>query len=355
LIRGGNIFSDYAIQRSIIDDMVNKLLSQKGKKYKDLTYRGIDLSSVDINLEKKKMKNTLTNMFLSNNPKADSESLNMFSTVLGLKKNNSQNLENNLSPTEGKVVQNFLNSEAKEAEEAGLPNEYEDYSVVYFAGNRENTFDFPTDEVDESGQQIFEEKNTADGADYAELRNGEEKADLADLEDFAEDAKDRTNTFASLRDIAGINKDKLTAYLQDIAKEKQVTNNETGDEQYKGLDSMVSEYNENAMFPDISFREVLSFLSLMGGTVGVDIDGKFDEIDKNADDNDIVQKQVDLLNKDVPELNKKFQEVLFTSLKNHLEKLVDSDNTKSLGRFGFDKINSVLAEIPNIVSTKGGN
>lgn len=357
IIRSGNVFSEYALKRNIIEDMYVKLSSQRDKADKDLTYRGIDLSSVDINLKEKELKRTLTNLFDDNRPKADTQSLEEFKAILNTKKQNSQNLEDNLSPTEGKLIENFLNQEAKDAEEQGLPNEFEEYSVVYFSAGQENVFDFPTGETDEAGQEIFEEKTVSEGADYAVLMvkdgNDIEQASKEELDDFIELVnikttkrtseeeyieRDKTNILSGLRDLAGVKQTQLGEYLKQIAEEETLAN-------------MLKNYNENATFPDISFKEVLSFLTLLGGTIGYDIEEVFDEIDKKPE---LAEDKAKELNDIVPKLQEEFKKVLFTTLENHVKKLVDSDNTKAFGRFGFDKLSSVMLELEGSVLTKEG-
>ena len=357
IIRSGNVFSEYALRRNIIDDMYVKLSSQKDKADKDLTYRGIDLSSVDINQDEKELKRTLTNLFDKNKPKADTQSLEEFRAILNAKKQNSQNLEDNLSPTEGKLIENFLEQEAKDAEEQDLPNEFKDYSVVYFSAGQENVFDFPTGETDEAGQEIFEEKTVSEGADYAVLMvkdgNDIEQASKEELDDFIETVniktkkriseeeyieRDKTNILSGLRELAGVKQTELGAYLKQIAEDEKLAN-------------MLEKYNENATFPDISFKEVLSFLTLLGGTIGYDIEEVFDEIDENPE---LAEEKAEELNAIVPELQKEFKKVLFTTLENHVKKLVDSDNTKAFGRFGFDKLSSVMLELEGSVLTKEG-
>jgi hypothetical protein len=347
IIRSGNVFSEYALKRNIIDDMYVKLSSQKDKADKDLTYRGIDLSSVDINQSEKELKRTLTNLFDGNRPKADTQSLEEFKAILNTKKQNSQNLEDNLSPTEGKLIENFLNQEAKDAKEQGLPNEFEDYSVVYFSAGQENVFDFPTGETDEAGQEIFEEKTVSEGADYAVLMVGQgdnkQEADKEELVDLIEETakgeeKDKTNILSGLRELAEVKQTELGTKLKEIAEEETLAN-------------MLKNYNENATFPDISFKEVLSFLTLLGGTIGYDIEEVFDEIDKNPE---LAERKAEELNGIIPDLGEEFQKVLFTTLENHVKKLVDSDNTKAFGRFGFDKLSSVMLELEGSVLTKEG-
>lgn len=345
IIRSGNVFSEYALRRNIIEDMYVKLSSQKGKADKDLTYRGIDLSSVNINQSEKELKRTLTNLFDENKPKADTQSVEEFKAILNSKKQNSQNLEDNLSPTEGKLIENYLNQEAEDAEEQGLPNEFEDYSVVYFSAGKENVFDFPTGETDEAGQEIFEEKTVSDGADYAVLMVGQgenkQEADKEELLELIEDTakgeeKDRTNILSGLRDLAGVKQTQLGTYLKEIAEEETLAN-------------MLKNYNENATFPDISFKEVLSFLTLLGGTIGYDIEEVFDAIDEKPE---LSEKKAEELNVIIPKLADEFKKVLFTTLENHIKKLVDSDNTKAFGRFGFDKLSSVMLELEGSVLTK---
>lgn len=347
IIRSGNVFSEYALRRNIIDDMYVKLSSQKDKADKDLTYRGIDLSSVDINQSEKELKRTLTNLFDGNRPKADTQSLEEFKAILNTKKQNSQNLEDNLSPTEGKLIENFLNQEAKDAKEQGLPNEFEDYSVVYFSAGQENVFDFPTGETDEAGQEIFEEKTVSEGADYAVLMVGQgdnkQEADKEELVGLIEESakgeeKDKTNILSGLRELAEVKQTELGTKLKEIAEEETLAN-------------MLKNYNENATFPDISFKEVLSFLTLLGGTIGYDIEEVFDEIDKNPE---LAEDKAEELNGIVPKLQEEFKKVLFTTLENHVKKLVDSDNTKAFGRFGFDKLSSVMLELEGSVLTKEG-
>jgi len=347
IIRSGNVFSEYALRRNIIDDMYIKLSSQKNKADKDLTYRGIDLSNIDISQDEKELKRTLTNLFDKNKPKADTQSVEEFKAILNAKKQNSQNLEDNLSPTEGKLIENFLNQEAKDAEEQGLPNEFEDYSVIYFSAGQENVFDFPTGETDEAGQEIFEEKTVSDGADYAVLMVGQgdnrEEADKEELLELIEETakgeeKDKTNILSGLRELAGVKQTELGAYLKQIAEEETLAN-------------MLKNYNENATFPDISFKEVLSFLTLLGGTIGYDIEEVFDEIDKKPK---LAEDKAKELNDIVPKLQQEFKEVLFTTLENHVKKLVDSDNTKAFGRFGFDKLSSVMLELEGSVLNKEG-
>ena len=357
IIRSGNVFSEYALRRNIIDDMYVKLSSQKGKADKDLTYRGIDLSNVNINQDEKELKRTLTNLFDKNKPKADTQSLEEFKAILNAKKQNSQNLEDNLSPTEGKLIENFLDQEAKYAEEQDLPNEFKDYSVVYFSAGQENVFDFPTGETDEAGQEIFEEKTVSEGADYAVLMvkdgNDIEQASKEELDDFIETVniktlkriseeeyieRDKTNILSGLRELAGVKQTELGTKLKEIAEEETLAN-------------MLENYNENATFPDISFKEVLSFLTLLGGTIGYDIEQAFDEIDENPE---LAEDKAKELNDIVPKLQEEFKKVLFTTLENHVKKLVDSDNTKAFGRFGFDKLSSVMLELEGSVLNKEG-
>ena len=349
IIRSGNIFSEYAMTRNIIDNMYVKLRSQKGKGDKDLTYRGVDLSTVDLNLDEKEMKRLLTDMFTGKRPKANTQGLDEFKRILTSKKQNTSNLERNLSPTEGKLIENFLNEEATEASETGLPNEYENYSIEYYSGEQKNVFDFPTGETDDKGQAIFEEKTTPEGADYAVLVSEGEEVDKEELLEFIEETsvkegKQRTNVLTSIREMAGMRQDKLSEYLENIAREK------SEEDKFYGLDHMVRTYNEDSTFPDITFREVLSFLSLLGGTVGVDIDGRFDAIDSNPEKS---LEQTKKLKDDIPKLNEKFKEVLFSSLKKHLEILVSSDNTKAFGRFGFDKLSSVMLDLEGKILVKG--
>ena len=68
----------------------------------------------------------------------------------------------------------------------------------------------------------------------------------------------------------------------------------------------------------------------------------------------MAEDKAEELNGIVPKLQEEFKKVLFTTLENHVKKLVDSDNTKAFGRFGFDKLSSVMLELEGSVLTKEG-
>jgi len=312
-IRDENLFSDYAIERKLVDEIYQTL--QQGKT----EYKGIDLSEYDFEGSETRKKRKITDLVKNRkNPSRLSMGFNR------LKEQNRANLpvylRNNPSISEAKIIE----------------NEYSDiYDVVYFNGKEENNK--PTTQRDSKGQIIM--ANTEDGATHAQIYNKDSPTEVIGLSDIKEELdyigeqrmeegkKFNNPTLIRLREISGLNNKMFARHLLGIS-------------QTKGLMEIVRTFDIEATIPNLSIDEFLGFIGLTAEVVGADgLLSAYEELDDKGDIE--VAKQIE---KDIPQILNNLKTEIISDFQKHVELFAKNytGGKFKLGRGGSTKAKEAL-------------
>ncbi len=312
-IRNENLFSDYAIERKLIDEIYQTL--QQGKT----EYQGIDLSEYDFEGSETRKKRKITDLVKNRkNPSRLS---------MGFKRLKEQNranlpvyLRNNPSISEAKIIENELSDL---------------YNVVYFNGKEENNK--PTNQRDSKGQIIM--ANTEDGATHAQIYDKDNPTEVIELKDIDVELTDigeqRTEggrkfnnpSLITLREISGLNNSMFAEYLLGISETK-------------GLMEIVRTFDIEATIPNLSMNEFLGFIGLTAEVVGADgLLSAYEELDDKGDIE--VAKQIE---KDIPQILNNLKTEIISDFQKHVELFAKNytGGKFKLGRGGSTKAKEAL-------------
>lgn len=313
VIRRENLLSDYAIERKLIEEIV-EVLQSGGTNYK-----GLDLSEYEITGTREQKKRKVTD--LVKNRKSPSRLSQGFGRLTGqLKANLPAYLRDNPSVSEAKIIE----------------NEYSDlYDVIYFNGKEENNK--PTDERDDAGQIIM--ANTADGATHAQIYDKDDPTEIIQLKDIYDELVDigeqRTEegrqfnnpTLIRLRELSGLTDDVFSKHLISISETK-------------GLVELVNTFDISATIPNLSLDEFIGFIGLNAEVVGADgLLDAYAELDKTGD-----VKIADQIKEDIPIILNNLKKEIISAFENHVKLFAENftGGKFKLGRGGSTKAKKAL-------------
>jgi len=316
-IRNENLLSDYALERKIIEEILETLESGQ------TTYKGIDLSRLGIEGTKAKKRRRITDLVKrrkTTNPLSSSIS-SLIKTERG---NLSAFLRTNPSVSEAKIIE----------------NEYSDiYDVVYFNGTEENNK--PTNQRDSAGQIIM--TNTPDGATHAQIYDKNNPTEVIELKDIyeeleyigeqrGEEGRQFNNpSLAKIRELSGLTNDTFSKYLIQVSETK-------------GLENVVSTFNINATIPDLSIEEFLGFIGLNAEVVGADgLLAAYRELD-SAKDKTKKEEIAEQIKEDIPTILINLKQEIITSFENYAKLFAENytGGKFKLGRGGSTKAKKAL-------------
>mgnify|MGYP003150392882 FL=1 len=316
-IRNENLLSDYALERKIIEEILETLESG------ETTYKGIDLSRLGIEGTKAKKRRRITDLVKrrkTTNPLSSSIS-SLIRTERG---NLSAFLRTNPSVSEAKIIE----------------NEYSDlYDVVYFNGTEENNK--PTNQRDSAGQIIM--ANIPDGATHAQIYDKDNPTEVIQLEDIYEELTDigeqrgeegrqfNNPSLVKIRELSGLTQDNFSKYLIQVSETK-------------GLENIVSTFNINATIPDLSIEEFLGFIGLNAEVVGADgLLDAYRELD-SAKDETKKAEIAEQIKEDIPTILTNLKQEIITSFENYAKLFAENytGGKFKLGRGGSTKAKKAL-------------
>ncbi len=342
VIRRENLLSDYAIERKLIEEIV-EVLQSGGTNYK-----GLDLSEYEITGTREQKKRKVTD--LVKNRKNPSRLSQGFGRLTGqLKANLPAYLRDNPSVSEAKIIE----------------NEYSDiYDVVYFNGKEENNK--PTDERDDAGQIIM--ANTAVGATHAQIYDKDDPTEVIQFKDIYEELadigeqrteegryKDRASEFAPSRSKLGevspakrvrtvdtqfnnptlIRLRELSGLTDDVFSKHLISISET-----KGLVELVNTFDISATIPNLSLDEFIGFIGLNAEVVGADgLLDAYAELDETGD-----VKIADQIKEDIPIILNNLKKEIISAFENHVKLFAENftGGKFKLGRGGSTKAKKAL-------------
>jgi len=341
-IRGENLLSDYAIERKLVDEIVQVLESG------GTDYRGLDLSEYEITGTREQKKRKVTDL-VKNRGSPSRLSTDFKTLKTNLKSNLPTYLRNNPSVSEAKIIE----------------NEYSDlYNVVYFNGREENNK--PTNQRDSKGQIIM--ANTADGATHAQIYDKDNPTEVIELQDIFDELtdigeqrteegryKDRASEFAPtrsklgevgsakrvktvdtqfnnpslrrLREISGLTTEDFPRLLMQIS-------------QTTGLVELVNTFDIEATIPNLSLDEFIGFIGLNAEVVGADgLLNAYAELDKKQD-----VKVAEQIRDDIPLVLENLKKEILTAFENHVKLFAENytGGKFKLGRGGSTKAKKAL-------------